>query len=480
MLSLYTKACGGEKTACHFRKELIQGILRDILFFKWRMFYMDQYNGYGYYGGPEDPYYQKGQYNNRRRSMGGYVATAIVSFIAGCLVMSLLFGNSNYYKDYNGNEPIPATSATPLPTVTPDPAVPALTPVPTGRIMPQFDGASPSIGNNSNPIPDIVEQVKTGIVSVINYMYSSEEDADVPAGSGTGFFISSEGYIATNAHIIDGATSIGVALNDGTELEAELVGVDKVYDVAVLKVDYASVTPLKLGDSDAVRVGEFVVAIGDPTGRELASTPTFGIISATARDVNIDGQSNIYLQTDAAVNPGNSGGPLLNMKGEVVGVVSAKTITASYDEYGNAISAEGLGFALPINGAIEVIQTLITDGHVARPGLGISVVAVETYEANKYDIPLGMLVSSVFVNSSADQAGVKPGDIIVKFDGLAVTDQAAFVTSISGKSVGDKVVFELWRKGKTLEVTVTIGDRNTFGSEYVDDMVIEDFSYFEK
>ncbi len=440
---------------------------------------MDQYNGYGYYGGPEDPYYQKGEYNNRRRSLSGYVATAIISFIAGCLVMSLLFGNSNYYKDYEGNGPMPATSATPQPTVTPDPAVPALTPVPTDRNMPQFDGASPSIGNGDNPIPDIVEQVKTGIVSVINYMYSSEEDADVPAGSGTGFFISSEGYIATNAHIIDGATSIGVALNDGTELDAELVGVDKVYDIAVLKVNYRNITPLKLGNSDAVRVGEFVVAIGDPTGRELASTPTFGIISATARDVNIDGQSNTYLQTDAAVNPGNSGGPLLNMKGEVIGVVSAKTITASYDEFGNAISAEGLGFALPINGAIEVIQTLITEGHVARPGLGVSVVAVETFEANKYEIPLGMLVSSVFVDSSADKAGIKPGDIIVKFDGIDATNQAAFVATIGAKSVGDKVVFEIWREGKTLEVTVTLGDRNTFSSEYVDDMVIEDFRYFE-
>ncbi len=440
---------------------------------------MDQYNGYGYYGGPEDPYYQKGQYNNRRRSLSGYVATAIISFVAGCLVMSLLFGNSNYYKGYEGNGPMPATSATPQPTVTPDPAVPALTPVPTDRNMPQFDGASPSIGNSDNPIPDIVEQVKTGIVSVINYMYSSEEDADVPAGSGTGFFISSEGYIATNAHIIDGATSIGVALNDGTELEAELVGVDKVYDIAVLKVNYKNITPLKLGNSDVVRVGEFVVAIGDPTGRELASTPTFGIISATERDVNIDGQSNTYLQTDAAVNPGNSGGPLLNMKGEVIGVVSAKTITASYDEFGNAISAEGLGFALPINGAIEVIQTLITEGHVARPGLGVSVVSVETFEANKYDIPLGMLVSSVFVDSSADKAGIKPGDIIVKFDGIDATNQAAFVATIGAKSVGDKVVFEIWREGKTLEVTVTLGDRNTFSSEYVDDLVIKDFTYFE-
>ncbi|HWR19147.1 MAG TPA: PDZ domain-containing protein, partial [Clostridia bacterium] len=216
-----------------------------------------------------------------------------------------------------------------------------------------------------------------------------------------------------------------------------------------------------------------------PTGRELASTPTFGIISSTARDVNIDGQSNTYLQTDAAVNPGNSGGPLLNMKGEVIGVVSAKTITASYDEFGNAISAEGLGFALPINGAIEVIQTLITEGHVARPGLGVSVVAVETFEANKYEIPLGMLVSSVFVDSSADKAGIKPGDIIVKFDGIDATNQAAFVATIGAKSVGDKVVFEIWREGKTLEVTVTLGDRNTFSSEYVDDMVIEDFRYFE-
>lgn len=446
---------------------------------------MDQYNGYGYYGGSENQYYQKEPYR-QRRGAGGYIATAVISFVAGCLVMSMLFANSNFYtqnggnSQNNGGSQYPVVTATPQPAITRDPAVPELTPVPTDRNLPQFDGATPNIADSANPIPDIVEQVKTGIVGVINYMYSSEAKIDVAAGSGTGFVISSEGYIATNAHIIDGATSIGVILNDGTELAAELVGVDKIYDVAVLKINKTGLTPLKLGNSDTARVGEFVIAIGDPTGRELASTPTFGIISATMREVNIDGQSNTYIQTDAAVNPGNSGGPLLNMKGEVIGIVSAKTVTASYDEYGNAISAEGLGFALPINGALEVIQTLITNGHMQRPGLGISVLAVEEYEAAKYDIPIGMLVTSVFVDSAADKGGLRPGDIIIKSDGANVADQDAFVKSVQNKNVGDQVTFEVWRDGKTLNVTVTIGDRNTFGSELVDDLEITDFSYFEK
>ncbi|MCE5236349.1 MAG: trypsin-like peptidase domain-containing protein [Eubacteriales bacterium] len=449
---------------------------------------MDQYNGYGYYGGDGGNGYYQREPQQRRRGAGGYIATALISFIAGCLVMSVLFANSSLLKDNNGGVPPvptsganPFTTATPRPIVTPDPEVPALTPTPTDRNLPQFDGTSPIIGDEANPIPEIVEQVKTGIVGVINYLYSREDDMDVAMGSGTGFFISSEGYIATNAHIIDGATSIGVILNDGTEVDAELVGVDKIYDVAVLKVsEGGNISPLKLGDSDAARVGEFVIAIGDPTGRELASTPTFGIISATDRQVNIDGQSNSYIQTDAAVNPGNSGGPLLNMKGEVIGIVSAKTVTASYDEYGNAISAEGLGFALPVNGAMTVIETLITSGHMQRPGLGISVIEVDQYYARKYDIPVGMLVSSVFVDSSADKAGLKPGDIIVKSDGVEVAEQSAFVASIGSKAVGDKVVFEVWRDGKTMELTVTIGDRNTFGTDLVDDLEISDFSYFDK
>lgn len=448
---------------------------------------MDQYNGYGYYGGGGGGGYYQKEPHQKRRGAGGYIVTALVSFLAGCLVMSVLFSNSGLFKD--GKKPTPTfgidpnnpyTTATPEPSVTPDPAVPALTPKPGGGDLPAFDGVSPGIYDASNPIPEIVEQVKTGIVGVINYMYSREDDMDIAAGSGTGFAISSQGYIATNAHIIDGATRIVVILNDGTELDAELVGVDKIYDVAVLKVDATGITPLKLGDSNTARVGEFVIAIGDPTGRELASTPTFGIISATQREVNIDGQSNTYIQTDAAVNPGNSGGPLLNMKGEVVGIVSAKTVTASYDDYGNAISAEGLGFALPINGAMEVIETLITKGHMPRPGLGISVVAVGDYDATRYSIPIGMMVSTVFVDSAADKGGIKPGDIIVKSDGEAVPEQSVFVASIAGKAVGDEVVFEVWRDGKTLTLTVTIGDRNTFGTELVDGLEITDFNYFAK
>ena len=165
---------------------------------------MDQYNGYGYYGGSENQYYQKEPYR-QRRGAGGYIATAVISFIAGCLVMSMLFANSGFYTGNGGNsqkgegDRYPVVTATPQPTVTPDPAVPELTPVPTDRNLPQFDGAAPNIADSANPIPDIVEQVKTGIVGVINYMYSSEVETDVAAGSGTGFVISSEQRSATDS-----------------------------------------------------------------------------------------------------------------------------------------------------------------------------------------------------------------------------------------------------------------------------------------
>ena len=216
-----------------------------------------------------------------------------------------------------------------------------------------------------------------------------------------------------------------------------------------------------------MRVGEFAIAIGDPTGRELAGTTTFGIIGATAREVNIDGRTNTYLQTDAAVNPGNSGGPLLNMAGEVIGITSAKTVTASYDEFGNAISAEGLGFAIPINDAMKIVSQLITHGYVLRPGIGVSIVTWDALSAQKYETVEGMLVYTVTKDGPADEAGLRPNDIIVEVDGTPVPTQDEFVAHVKAKTVGDTLELKVWRAGEYFDTTLTIGDLNTMGSEYV-------------
>jgi serine protease Do len=327
------------------------------------------------------------QSEKKRRGIGGYIVTAVVFTLIGALLATTFMPPDGL----SGNGNLPQATATPDRNdgVIPTPSItwgwetdspeettsgPILTPEPAHGSMPPLDGVAPTIGDTANPIPDIVEQVSAGVVGIVNYRYNGQYEDYEEWATGSGFVISSQGYILTNAHVIDGAAKLGVMFTDGTEEEAVLVGYDNTMDLAVLRVNRTGLYALKMGDSNTLRVGEYIITIGDPTGRELAGTTTFGIVSATARTITIDGQTNTYIQVDAAVNPGNSGGPLINLKGEVVGIVSAKTVTASYDDYGNAISAEGLGFALPINEVLELAGQLITEGGIKRPGIGISVI----------------------------------------------------------------------------------------------------------
>ena len=333
------------------------------------------------------------------------------------------------------------------------------------RELPQFDGALPVITDAANPAPDIVEQVFDGVVGINTYVeYQGEFVQD---GYGSGFVVSSEGYIITNAHVIRGGDKITVTFSDQEEVDAEVVGSDSTLDVAVLKVEKGGLTPLALGDSAPVRVGEFTIAIGNPSGTELAGTTTFGIISATARSIHLDGRVNNFIQTDAAINPGNSGGPLLNMEGEVIGITTAKNIYAGYDEYGNSISAEGLGFAIPINEAMEVVCQLIENGRMIRPGMGVQVIGVDAESAEYYGIPEGILIYSVTRNGSAHKAGLKVDDIIVEYDGIAATTQDAFVEYVQTLSVGDVLHLTVDRNGETVKVDVTMADMNEMGDELV-------------
>lgn len=410
-----------------------------------------------------------------RRGIGGYIVTAVVFTIIGALLATILM--PSLYEIAEGTQPAVPTAQPGLvsPEATPTPAQqpaeterPAYTPNPTTRPMPELNGESPVIGNAANPIPDIVEQVSAGVLGVINYAYIKDFGGSyVERATGSAFLISKDGYIVTNAHVVEDADAVAVTFADGTEVDAELVGMDKSMDIAVLKIEGENLHALKLGDSDAVRVGEFTIAIGDPTGRELAGTTTFGIISAAARDVNIDGKTNTYLQTDAAVNPGSSGGPLLNMAGEVIGITSAKTVTASYDEYGNAISAEGLGFAIPINDALKIVSQLITNGYVLRPGIGVTIVTWDALSAQQYETAEGMLVYTVTKDGPADQAGLRPNDIIVEVDGMSAPTQDEFVAHVKAKTVGDALKLKVWRGGEYFETTLVIGDLNTMGSELV-------------
>lgn len=333
------------------------------------------------------------------------------------------------------------------------------------RELPEFDGVLPEIADAINPAPSIVSQVFDGVVGINKY---GDYDGDlIQDGYGSGFVIASSGYIMTNAHVVRGADSVTVTFSNQEEVDAEVVGTDSVLDVAVLKVEKSGLTSLAMGDSDNVMAGEFTIAIGNPSGMELAGTTTFGIISGTARNVNLEGRVHEFIQTDAAINPGNSGGPLLNMRGEVIGITTAKNVYAGYDKYGNSVNAEGIGFAIPINEAMEVACQLIENGRMIRPGIGVQVIGIDAEYAEYYEIPEGILVYSVTRNGSAHRAGVKVDDIITEYDGIAVTTQDDFVEYVQKLAVGDVLHLVVDRDGETVELDVIMADMNEMGEELV-------------
>jgi len=360
------------------------------------------------------------------------------------------------------------------PTPTPELVFkPALTPSPAERPMANLDGIAPFLTNGINPIPDIVETVETGVVGIINYVELDDDDEETQAiaqSGGSGFIFSSEGYILTNCHVIEGASSLGVTLSSGEEVSAELIGMDQATDIAVVKIDKSNLTPLKLGDSAQLRVGDFAIAVGNPLSEELERTVTFGIISSTNRSIYINGHTNDYLQTDAAINYGNSGGPLLNLNGEVIGINTAKNVYATIDEYGNPVSAEGLGFALPINNVKELLEPLITQGYLIRPGMGITVVTLYESEAAVYQLPMGVFVYSIVTDGPAYQAGLRAGDVILSYDDHPATEQEYMLDYLDAKSVGDTITFEVWRKSenKNLTFTVTLADKSTIDFDNVE------------
>ncbi|MDD3401660.1 MAG: trypsin-like peptidase domain-containing protein [Eubacteriales bacterium] len=315
----------------------------------------------------------------------------------------------------------------------------------------------------NNPLPDMIEAVTPSVVGVVTYAqspYSSRDDLEI-LGSGSGFIVSSDGYVLTNEHVVDDAEQIRVLFSNGDEVVAELVGSDVTTDVAVLKIEADGLVPVTFGDSDTIRVGEFALAIGNPLDTsDLYGTVTFGIISAAAREINIDGFTNEYIQTDAAVNFGNSGGPLMSTKGEVIGMTTAKYVTAGYDEYGNSISAEGIGFALPINNVRLIMNQLIADGQIQRPGIGVSVYAINDIDAQQAGLVAGVYVDSVTEGGPADLSGIKSGDVIVKMNGIETMELDAMTTIIRAASIGDEMKITVNRKGEEIELTIVIGDMN--------------------
>ncbi len=318
-----------------------------------------------------------------------------------------------------------------------------------------------AVSSSGMTTSQVSEMVSPSVVvitteQVVYSQWSWYGQNQVESGAGSGVIISSDGYILTCAHVVSGASQITVTIGD-TDYTATVVGEDDTSDVAVLKIDATGLTPATVGDSDSLSVGDSVLAVGNPLG-ELGGTVTSGIVSALNRSVTIQGSSSTntmsLIQMDASVSPGNSGGGLFNMNGELIGLVNAKSSSSD---------AEGLGFAIPINDAIQVAQDLLENGYVSgRPYMGITYIAVtDAQTAAQFNVnAYGVYVVDVVQGGPADKAGLKVGDRIVSIDGNEIAQKDDLGTLMQQHTAGDTLSITVARDGQMQTVSLTLGEKN--------------------
>lgn len=384
---------------------------------------------------------------------GIIIAAAIIATLAGGFAYS-----------YRGNSPVSdAFATTKERTALPEPA-------PKGSSLPDFAEIAAQQGAAVVNI-SVSGSVKTGWSGFPGFPGFSQKDPDDPfyeffrrfqlpspqgkvptRGLGSGFVVNPDGVILTNAHVVADADEVVVKLTDKREFKAKVVGQDKISDVAVLKIDASNLPTVRIGDPNNSRVGEWVVAIGSPFGFE--NSVTAGIVSAKSRTLPDEGYVP-FLQTDVAINPGNSGGPLFNMNGEVIGINS--------QIYSRSGGYQGLSFAIPIDVAMKVERQLIDHGKVSRGRLGVLIQEVNQDLADSFGLekPLGALVSSVEKGSAAEKAGIEPGDVILKFNGKTIARSTELPPLVTELSPGTTATLELWRNGKSKEISIGLGELKT-------------------
>ena len=272
--------------------------------------------------------------------------------------------------------------------------------------------------------------------------------------TGTGVILSDQGYIVTNAHVVDGAISVSVQLMDNRQFYAEVIGSDEISDLAVLKIEATDLIPASFGDSGALRVGDTVVAIGDPLGVKFRGTYTDGIVSAINRDVELEGRTMTLIQTNAALNTGNSGGPLINCYGQVIGINTMKI-----GAYASASGVEGLGFAIPSTTVKDVVDQLVRQGYVSgRPTLGIKGEALSSFYQYYYRLPAGLYVTQVEPGSDAHRVGIEEGDLLLSIGGTRITSYDELRSAIYSYQVGDTVEVVIYRSGQQYLVELTLSE----------------------
>lgn len=348
-----------------------------------------------------------------------YLAIALI------LVLSLALGAGCDLLP-NADTSSPEDSTTPADT----------TPVDTDWSMPEIDNQAAALPS----IADVVAKVKPSVVAINTEVVTIDifNQTRAQKGAGSGWIIDENGLIVTNNHVVEGAETVTVVLDDGRTFLAETVRTDSLTDLAILKIDARNLPAVDIGDSAQLRVGDWVVAIGNSLGRGIVATT--GIVSSLGVSIAIYLGQTLYglIQTDAPINPGNSGGPLVNMAGEVIGITSAKL---------SSVEVEGVGYAISTNEAMPIIRELITAGYVVRPWLGVSLYTVDQYVIQRYELAVdqGVLVATVAAGSPADDAGIEEGDVITEFAGQEITDDEELIRAIHEAEVGQEVAITYWR-----------------------------------
>ncbi|NLB10449.1 MAG: PDZ domain-containing protein [Clostridiaceae bacterium] len=325
-------------------------------------------------------------------------------------------------------------------------------------------------GNRKNSIVQIA-QVNTSEIMTAAEVYALNVNSTVgittsastnfggyqatSSSSGSGFILTDDGNILVNYHVIEGAESITVSTYSEQDYDAELIGYDENNDIAVLKIEADDLTPVVLGDSDNLNVGDSVLAIGNPLG-ELTFSLTTGAISALDREITLSGNTTMtLLQTDCAINSGNSGGALFNLYGEVIGITNAKYSSSSFS---SEASIDNIGFAIPINQIKQVVTGIIEDGYISKPYIGVSVIDVST-EMQDYGLPGGAAIKQITEDSPAEQAGLQINDIVTAIDGNSISGSNDLAKVISSSSVGDILKMSVHRNGEIIDIQVTIGEQ---------------------
>ena len=304
-----------------------------------------------------------------------------------------------------------------------------------------------------NPVVAISKQVGPSVVGIkVSYTAQTFFGNTEAEGEGSGIIYSEDGYIITNYHVVeeaikDKSAKVSVYFSNGETIEASVIGGDSVTDIAVIKVDKTGLSKAEFGDSDAIEVGELAVAIGNPLGEEFAGSVTVGYISALNRTITSSGTTYNLIQTDAAINNGNSGGPLVSSKGKVIGINTAKI---------SATGVEGMGFAIPINEVLPIVEELITNKKIARPYIGIIGVSIDESDAKRYDLVEGVYVQTVEIKSPAELAGVRQGDVITEVNDTKVKSVSEINVIKNKLNVGDKIKLKVYRDKSYIDINVVL------------------------